>query len=343
MSKELIFLTDYKGNFGSKFNSNPYRSGFDKEKLREIFFKKGLKVEFMQFSDVDFNLDWQGKIVLYTSSEESKYYYKGFIEDIVLSLDRIGARCLPDYDHLRSNNNKVYMELFLKSRGINNGLDSKVFGCLDEIKRAVNQGIIKFPAIVKLPEGAKSRGVFLVNTGQQLFKICKRHQFSSNFKLSLIELVRRIRHRGYQPQSAYQRKIVLQKFVPDLKNDWKVLIFENKCFVLSRGVKPNDFRASGSGFGYSSGSDSKIPKLLLNYAKSVYQVMNVPHISLDLAFDGQNPYLLEFQSIFFGLSTILMSKDYFDFSSEQWIEIPSDTTLEDIYAESIMEFLVRKL
>ena len=37
MMKEIILLTDYKGYFGSKWQSNPYRSGYDQQLLTRYF------------------------------------------------------------------------------------------------------------------------------------------------------------------------------------------------------------------------------------------------------------------------------------------------------------------
>jgi len=45
----------------------------------------------------------------------------------------------------------------------------------------------------------------------------------------------------------HRSKFIVQEFIPDLSNDWKVLVFWDKYYVLRRKNRPNDFRASGSG------------------------------------------------------------------------------------------------
>src|SRR5690606_8893478 len=40
---------------------------------------------------------------------------------------------------------------------------------------------------------------------------------------------------------------VQQQFVPNLKCDYKALVFMDKVFLLKRGTRKDDFRASGSG------------------------------------------------------------------------------------------------
>ena len=49
--------------------------------------------------------------MLYTSSEDPDYFYKSYIEDIVYGLKNIGAKLIPPYKYLRTNNNKVLMEI----------------------------------------------------------------------------------------------------------------------------------------------------------------------------------------------------------------------------------------
>ena len=39
-----------------------------------------------------------------------------------------------------------------------------------------------------------------------------------------------------------------------------------------------------------------MPKEVLNYAEKIYNDLNVPNLSLDIAFDGNECYLFEFQA-----------------------------------------------
>ena len=93
----IIYLTDYKNQFGSKWEADPYRSGPDKDYLSRLFQESNFNVEFIPMSRVDF-LDpaWKNRIFLYTSSEEYGLHYKNFIEDVVYGLKEAGAKLIPD-------------------------------------------------------------------------------------------------------------------------------------------------------------------------------------------------------------------------------------------------------
>ena len=87
---ELLILLDYKNIFGLKYDSSPYRSGLDKRKIAGYFLEHGIEVTYMSFYDIDFNKNWENKIVLYTSSEDANLLYKSYIEDVVYGLELDG-------------------------------------------------------------------------------------------------------------------------------------------------------------------------------------------------------------------------------------------------------------
>lgn len=72
--------------------------------------------------------------------------------------------------------------------------------------------------------------------------------------------LRPLKHQGYTVNSLYRNKFILQSFIPDLANDWKKVIFGDKYYVLTRHVKKNDFRASGSHTKYLAGSRAILPE-----------------------------------------------------------------------------------
>jgi hypothetical protein len=72
--------------------------------------------------------------------------------------------------------------------------------------------------------------------------------------------------------------------IPGLENDWKILCFGDKFFVLRRANRDNDFRASGSGkFVFRR----DLPKGMLEFALKVYLHLEVPNLSVDIAFNGE--------------------------------------------------------
>ena len=70
----------------------------------------------------------------------------------------------------------------------------------------------------------------------------------------------------------------------------------------------DDFRASGSGnFNY----DKVLPDGLLNFCNEIYKEFNIPSLSLDIAYDGNQYYLIEFQAVYFGTYTLEAAPYYF--------------------------------
>ena len=341
MKAKIYALTDYKNYIGSKWKSQPYRSGFDKKLLETYFAKYGYDVEFIQIKDVNFKDDWRNKILIYTSSEEKGLHYKSFIEDIVLGLERAGAFVIPRYDFLRAHNNKVYMEI-LREQLLGeelSGNSSLFYGTLDELKCDIKLQKINYPCVIKAAEGAMSRGVFLVHNEYELLNNAKRISRSLHFVSEIKDVIRSKKHDGYLEVSKYQNKFILQKFIPNLKNDWKVLIYGNHFYVLNRGIKQNDFRASGSHYNYKAGSKAEISEPMLDSIKVIYEKMNIPHLSLDFAFDGKTNIVHEFQAIYFGTSTMNFSDDLYVFENGHWELRKSKMDLEEEYVWGIVKYL----
>jgi len=338
---KIIALTDYKNNFGSKYKAQPYRSGFDKELIKTNFNKRGYEVEFIRMKEVDFNDDWKNKIVIYTSSEEIGLNYKSFIEDVVFGLERAGAFIIPRYDLLRAHSNKVYMEI-LRERLLGekvSGNKSLLYGTLEELIIDIKREKIKYPCVIKASAGAMSRGVFLANNNNELEKSARKLSRSPHYISELKDILRSKKHNGYQMVSKYQNKFIIQKFIPELKNDWKVLVYGNRYYVLNRGIKQNDFRASGSHYNYRAGSKSGITELMLDSIKVIFEKLDVPHLSLDFAFDGKSNIIHEFQAIYFGTSTIDFSDDLFVFENGRWEIQKKKLNLEEEYVWGVVKYL----
>lgn len=343
--KEIYCITDYKDIFGSRFDAEPYRSGLDKNLLVELFKKNGVSPIFLNPCDISFtNQFWKGKVVLYTSSEEYNLYYKTFIEDIVFGLKEAGAILLPDALFLRANNNKVFMEIIeqVKLPKELHNLPAKYFGTFDEIKKAIKANEISYPCVIKSAAGAKSRGVALANNDKELLVKAKKIAKTFRLKVFVKELIRMRLHRGYLPESAFQGKLIIQPFVKGLQNDWKVLIYENKYFILKRSVRVNDFRASGSGLNYKSGGESEFPIQMLSYLREFYLNLDLPNLSIDFGYDGTKGYVFEYQAVHYGTYTQQKSNDYYEYENGDWRLKQNDLKLEEVYVYSIVEYLKRK-
>lgn len=337
--KQIILLTDYKGHFGSNWAAKPYRSGMDLSVVCNDFKKAGYEPQVFTFSEIaNAGLPLHNVPIIYTSSEDIGYHYKDFIEDVVLYLQSIGARLIPDFNHIRANNNKVFMELFLKPlrNDLNIGPASEVFGVFEETQKSDRS----YPIVIKEPKGAMSSGVAKADTASEFDKKAKAISRSPYLKKDLKDSLRTYKHSNYKRESLYRNKFVTQKFIPGLQNDWKVLIFGDRYFIFSRPVRSGDFRASGSGFmNYKFGSQCEFPEGIFDFAKGIFDYLNVPQLSIDIAYDGKQFYLIEMQSLFFGTVGVIKSDTYFIQSANGWKPQTKDLSLETIYTESIMLYL----
>ena len=337
---QIVLITNYQNHFGSKYTAVPYRSGMDKELLQKYFFENGIEIVFVKASEVfKKNKSVRGKIFLYTSSEDKGGHYKSFIEDVMLAISSMGGIMIPDYKYLRGHNNKVFMELLRKEWGpaTNDNLLSHAFGTFEDYNLSnIN---FTFPVVVKRSEGALSRGVFLAHNKAELDAIVKKKCRTVNFKEEYKDYIRPFIHKGYLRESKHRHKFIIQDFIPNLDCDYKILIFDNKYYVLHRKIRKNDFRASGSGL---KAYPKELPSGLLDYCNAVFNYFDVPFISLDIAYDGSNFYVLEMQFLYFGTYTIEKSEYYFRKSENGWSLVSAKSQLEKEYADSITNYLKTK-
>lgn len=347
----IVMLTDYRDSFYSRMGSQ--NNGFDLSKLKEYFAANNFSLDILRFSDVKYGIDlWRNVPVLYTSLEDPELLYKSYIEDIVLGLEISGAWLLPCYYHLRAHHNKVFLEILRKNSKCDlfNNLESSVFGVPIECKTKANR--IKYPVVAKPAAGANSTGVTLVNNKEELSlvvdKIATMDCAMLNKKLQFLrKLVKQtkkillIKHKSYVVGTIdpFKKKFITQQYITNLKCDYKVLIYGEKYYILRRINRENDFRASGSGkFEWPT----SLPEGMLNYARHIYNHFDVPYISLDIAFDGHEYYVLELQFIMFGTLTLEKSPHYFIHTGKLWDIVYGKSEIEKEFVNSICEYIGKK-
>ncbi|MBN2350324.1 MAG: hypothetical protein JXJ22_15910 [Bacteroidales bacterium] len=342
--KTIHLLTDYKNQFGSKYYDTPYRSGFDKKLLGEYFLKCGYTVQFLNFSNIDLLNNYNGSNIIYTSTEDMGYFYKSYIEDVIYGLSLSGANVMPAYKYLKANNNKVFMEQLRKQNlpFTSEHLYSYSFGTKEEFENLPHK--ITYPCVIKKAEGASGRGVYLANSQREAMGIIKKITRTKNLKYELWDLARSFKHKGYKRDSRYRSKCIVQEFIPDLTNDWKIYIFGDRYYIFYRPVfKHRGFRASGGGYpNYFYGKDAYKPEGLLDFAKKIFDSLDVPHLSIDIAYDGKRFYLLEFQGLYFGTAGIVRSKEFYTCDKGNWIEVKNTLNQEQVYVDSIVSYLNSK-
>jgi hypothetical protein len=181
-----------------------------------------------------------------------------------------------------------------------------------------------------------SLGVQLAEIHYELVEKCKKISRTKHLINELWDFGRSIKHRGYKKESLYRKKFIIQNYIPIQTNDWKILIYGSKYYVLCREVRDNDFRASGSGkFIFRE----DIPSGLLNFAEEIFKHFEVPNLSIDLAFDGMDFFLLEFQALYFGTTTIEKSPFYFFRKNGDWRIVKEKSELEREYVASVISFI----
>lgn len=341
MKHKVVLLTDYKGFFGSKQKSPIYRGGMDLNLIISNFNREGFEVEVLSFSEIDYDkIRNENPYVIYTSSEDVGGFYKSYIEDIVFNLENIGAKCIPSYKYQKAHNNKVYMEL-LRNQKEKEGLSSissHVFGTLEELQKTSHN--FSFPVVIKAASGAMSRGVDIAYNFNELLRKAKKISSSRDLLVDIKDMLRKYKYGDrYVKESLSRSKFIVQNFIPNLSNDWKVLVYWDKAFILYRGNRKNDFRASGSGkFIFTK----EMPEGILDYAYSIMKDFDVPHISIDVGYDGAKFHALEFQFIYFGTTTLEKASFYFEKSIDGWRAIDGTLCLEEVYVDSLVKYINSK-
>ena len=340
----LYLVTDYKNRFGSKWMSSPYLSGYDHGVLAESFARYGFAVEYVPCAEVFSRpRSWAGQLVLYTSCEEIGDNYKPYIEDVVYGLEEAGARLLPRAAFLRAHNNKVFMEL-LRDQLLGEeltGLKSRCFGTLEELEAALERNEIALPCVLKPVAGSMSSGVTMARTAEELLQRAKRLSRTPHRLYELRDFLRAKKIRGYRRESCHQGRFIVQPLIPGLSADWKVLVYGDQYYVLKRHVRPGDFRASGSHNNYLPGRHAGIPDVVLSLVEQVYRRLDVPHLSADVAFDGNRPYLFELQTLYFGTSTQDFCEEYFTREEERWVFRKKTMNQEEVLAWGVAHYLER--
>jgi len=337
----IYLLTDYKGFFGSKQKSSIYRGGMDINRLIMLFIDHGYTLNTLRFSEINIDeLRLKNPVILYTSSEDNHGLYKSFIEDIIFNLESIGLQIIPSFSMLKAHNNKVAMEMLRDRSELDSikTIKSHFFGTLQEL--ISESGRLSYPVVIKPASGAMSRGVAKANNPDELIMYAKKVSRSFNLKHDVKDLLRKLKYgTRYHKESFFRSKFIVQNFIPGLENDWKVLVYGNKCFVLYRGNRERDFRASGSGkFIFRK----DLPDGLLDFAFEIKNHFKVPNISLDIGFDGKKFHLIEFQFLYFGTTTIEKSPFYFEKYDNSWLLNKGKCELEKVYVDSIVGLLREK-
>lgn len=355
---KLLIITDNNGFLSGKldyirwFGKKRMVSGMsiDAKKIASLIRKQGVAVSIASFCDIDFDADYSDTYVIYASSDDRGLFYKSFIEDILLFLKMSGAKLIPEFEYFRAHENKAFSEL-IRKRFINDKLrvpTSRIYGSIEEMKDEKT-----FPVVVKMSSGSGSKGVAKADNNSELLRISSKmnrhryYDFAIPRDRVLYHIKNMVRRKKGIPDGGYitkmnTNKFLVQDMILGLDCDYKVLYFFNKYYVLRRGNRENDFRASGS---HKFSFPKRIHEIrpVLDFAKEATEEIGMPMQSLDIGMNSKGDcFLIEFQCVNFGPYTLQFSDGYFyrDKGQDSWCFKHEKSDYEMEYARSIAEYIL---
>jgi len=335
---DLLILVDYRQHFYSSRKTS--HLGMNVTRIVANLFHRGIGARVVQFAEIDLRRDdFRGVPILYQSSQDPDLRYKSYIEDLLLGLSLRGAVLVPDFAKFRAHHNKVFMEVLRDCThhpGVQS-LASQVFGTFEEYEdfsRSTDGGVVMKPS-----EGAQSKGIRVVRGRAEQLKYARR--LSSSF--SLCNVGWRIRNilfgDKYVRMSMNRRKFITQEYVPDLPNDYKVVIYGTKYFVVDRMNRRRDFRASGGGL---LSFPAELPTGLLDFAETCFRAFNVPFASFDIGVKAGRFFLFEFQFVCFGQYAVEMAEFCFERMppAQIWTMVRGQFEAEKELADAVASYLM---
>jgi glutathione synthase/RimK-type ligase-like ATP-grasp enzyme len=351
--KRLIILTDEGSDFLISIADLKNYTSMDISKIREYFVARDFKVDIFKFSELDLSDDYSGVYVLYQTAETPGSFYKHYIEDLIYFLEKHGALVLPRHELLKAHHNKIFMEM-MRLKFTDDSLKTIKSYCYGSWVDARNYNSL-FPVVVKQSSGAGSEGVYLAKDKREFNIIVKKagHVIIGSgiiglvvdfFKKSAKKAIKclypsRAKYLQYDT-SPVSRSVIVQNFIEGLSNDCKVLVFGNKYYARYRKVRPNDFRASGSGFSFDVPDEDY--KGLLDFARKLAGQIDFPIIGMDLGFDGKDYHLFEFQMIHIGTYPLHKSQFWHEFHDGRWVRYEGGSNLEEEFSRAIFEYIISK-
>lgn len=329
MLNVIYIVTWPNGHFG---NAGQSWLSINLEVVAKYLHKEAKKVEIVTITEL-LKLDiTSDDVVIYNSSEVAEI--RNYIKDILFIVNK-KCKIIPSYEALMAHENKGFQELVRKEKKLGNLAGAYRFD-IDDFVFEKNKKYV-----YKSVDGAGSSQVWLVRSSSDISKL-RAKQVKTTLKRKIIKLQRSFklepreyayynyRHKGF-------KQAVLQDFIDGLNCDYKVLVFGKKYFVLNRSVRKGDFRASGSG----NFSFTTPPKELLDYASTLYEKLNEPYISLDIAISENGVHLIEYQALNFGPYTLEASPGYYVYSlsASSWDYVEGKSCLSSCYGEALKEYV----
>ncbi|WP_318390410.1 hypothetical protein [Enterobacter sp.] len=329
--QKVLIVTAENGFFAQ--SKMPW-SSMDVLKIKSNLERYNFTVQIVTFAYLKENIkNIRGYAIIYTSSQRIEH--KKYIEDIMYFFKDLNV-LIPSYENLLAHDNKGFQALLNKKYSL--GMADCDYYCdVSELASSIGE---KFPLVYKSVNGASSMTVKLIRNYTELEKantlplviskaeikrVLKKYIFKSRYNAKWEEYL-----------CFGRSRFVLQKFIPDLKFDFKVLVFGEKYYLLKRFVADNDFKASGSGLhSRDIGSEKYI---ILDFAKQIKRKIKSHIYSLDIGIKNDIPFLIELQMTHVGPVTLTESESYYTYKGF-WEEVKAKSNLEDEFSSAIKEYL----
>lgn len=243
-----------------------------------------------------------------------------FARSVLLAAEGMGMRTFPNHATCWHFDDKIAQKYLLESIGAPLAPTWAFFSKADALSFLKEA---EYPLVFKLRRGAGSLNVQLVESprrgeslvrqmfarGMRPFPAAERLRrgvasartgmaTDPSFRVRLMRAARRWlgqtvwgeRERGY---------VLLQRLIPGNDHDVRVTVIGDRAFVFFRGVRPNDFRASGSGL-ISYPRRDQIPRDVIQIACNISQRLGFQSMAYDFVRDqhDKRPLLLEMSFVF---------------------------------------------
>lgn len=268
---------------------------------------------------------------------------------ILFALEHAGIKVFPNFNTAWHFDDKVAQKYLLETLGIPH-VKSYIF--YDKREALDFLGKTSFPLVFKLKGGAGSVNVQLVRNKSRGIQIVKR-LFSRGYSPVNIFSMIRDRYRVFKlrknkaafksllvsiyrllVKSDFQRFVAkeggyfyAQEFIPNNTFDIRIIIVNGKAIAIRRNVRPNDFRASGSGL-VTHLDESNINMGALKIAFTAYEKIGAQSSAFDFVFNSDGIPLIVEISYGFVSEVYDDCKGYWE-KDLKWHNDPNTSKLQD--------------
>jgi hypothetical protein len=206
--------------------------------------------------------------------------------------------------------------------------------------------------VVKETAGTNGRQVHLVRSRGELERLVRR--FSTIPMRDRLDLVRRrwfrrkkryaeypdydnrTDYHQYIPYVTRETSFIVQEYVPDLTFDYRVLILYDRFYMMKRGMRPHDFRGSGTKL---HDFDYRVDPGLFDFAADLHRRCDTPFLSLDIGVRDQRYHLFEFQALHFGLGVYAKQQGYYARRDGDYIYHQEPPDLERDLMSGVLQYI----